>query len=150
MPKKVYLLKTKPINRPRAHCIRWSKWKIKNQSFLFFMSLSVIKCLYRAFSICFQDNFLFCMHISLNTLTRSILLNMAANLNKIADKVKDNSKENQHTSRKQKELKMKSKGTLAHRPTGRPPFMAWAEQESENDKHFAQRAEVIIHKVYIQ
>ena len=90
------------------------------------------------------------MHISLNTLTRSILLNMAANLNKIADKVKDNSKENQHTSRKQKELKMKSKGTLAHRPTGRPPFMAWAEQESENDKHFAQRAEVIIHKVYIQ
>ena len=86
------------------------------------------------------------MYISLNTLKRPVLLNMAANLNKIADKVKDNSKENQHTSRKQKDLKMKSKGTLAHRPTSRPPFMAWAEPEHKNERHFPQRAEVF-HKI---
>ena len=67
---------------------------------------------------------------------------MAANLNKIADKVRDNSKENKHTSGKPKESKMKSKGSLAHRPTGRPPFMAWAEQESMKQRHFPQRAEV--------
>ena len=67
---------------------------------------------------------------------------MAANLNKIADKVRDNSKENQRALRKPKESKMKSKGSLAHRPTGRPPFMAWAEQESMKERQFPQRAQV--------
>jgi hypothetical protein len=68
---------------------------------------------------------------------------MAANLNKIADKVRDNSKENiKHTVKKPKQSKMKSKGSLAHRPTGRPPFMAWAEQESIKERQFPQCAQV--------
>ncbi len=67
---------------------------------------------------------------------------MAANLNKVADKVRDNSKQHQCTLRKPKESKMKSKGSLAHRPTGRPPFMAWAEQERMKERHFPQCAEV--------
>ena len=67
---------------------------------------------------------------------------MAANLKKVADKVRDNSRGKVYSSIKPKETKIKSTGTLAQRPTGRPPFAAWAEQERRKERQFPLRAEV--------
>ncbi|XP_028401464.1 uncharacterized protein LOC114524550 [Dendronephthya gigantea] len=72
---------------------------------------------------------------------------MAANLNKIAktsaDKIRDSSNESKSRSGISKHSKMRSKGSLAHRPNDRPPYMAWAEQENKRETHFPQRAEYL-------
>lgn len=69
---------------------------------------------------------------------------MAADLNSIANrnKIRGTSKEIQRSSRMPMELKVKPKHSLAHRPTGRPPHMAWAEQETKKERYFPERAEV--------
>lgn len=69
---------------------------------------------------------------------------MAANLNKISDRVRDISKTNrQHREKpKPKESKLKSKGLLAHRQTERPPFSTWVEYERVKVGHYPLEAEV--------
>ena len=63
---------------------------------------------------------------------------MAANLKEISDRVRDTSKTKQTYRRKPdtKATKLKSRGLLAHRSSGKSPFVAWVEPETTKESYF--------------